>query len=184
MEKIDLATVIQETISTFCRNRSGDQPPVYVMLAPAMTQVPWQNRALRDFVRCFLYEALSTSDPEAAIEVALRKRFPLKDLNAFVRIQPSYWVQLRVSGRGLRILEPVVEELFADLGYRCEEWLGVENSKARLGIFGAVQSSAHKMVFCLEWAHHHLKCDLLLPIIDERAATTVIAHANDLSPQT
>lgn len=69
MEKIDLATVIQETISTFCRNRTGDKPPIYVTLAPAMTQVPWKNRALRDFVRCFLYEALSTSDPEASIEV-------------------------------------------------------------------------------------------------------------------
>jgi hypothetical protein len=184
MEKIDLTTVIQETISTFCRNRNGDKPPVYVMLAPAMTQVPWATRALRDFVRCFLYEALSTSDPEAPIEVALRKRFPLKDLNAFVRIQPSYWVQLRVSGRGLRILEPVIEELFADLGYRCEEWLGVERSKARLGIFGAVQSAAHKMVFCLEWAHHNLKCDLLLPITDEGAASTVVTGGGDPLPQT
>ena len=184
MEKIDLATAIQETISTFCRNRNGDKPPIYVMLAPAMTQVPWQNRALRDFVRCFLYEALSTSDPEATIEVTLRKRFPLKDLNAFVRIQPSYWVQLRVSGRGLRILEPVVEELFADLGYRCEEWLGVENSKARLGIFGAIQSAAHKMVFCLECAHHHLKCDLLLPISEDGAAATITTSRADISPQT
>lgn len=184
MEKIDLATVIQEVISTFCRNRIGDRPPVYVMLAPAMTQVPWKTRALRDFVGCFLYEALSTSDPEAAIEVALRKRFPLKDLNAFVGIQPSYWVQLRVSGRGLRILEPVVEELFADLGYRCEEWLGVQHSKARLGIFGAVQSSAHKMVFCLEWAHNALKCDLLLPVVEENPVSTLMPRLEDQLPQT
>jgi hypothetical protein len=184
MEKIDLATVIQGVISTFCRNRIGDKPPVFVMLAPAMTQVPWKNRALKDFVRCLLYEALSTSDPEAAIEVALRRRFPLKDLNAFVGIQPSYWVQLRVSGRGLRILEPVVEELFADLGYRCEEWLGVEHSKARLGIFGAVQSSAHKMVFCLESAHNILKCDLLLPVIEERAASSLMPRTESQLPQT
>lgn len=184
MEKIDLATVIQEVISTFCRNRIGEKPPVYVMLAPAMTQVLWKTRALRDFVRCFLYEALSTSDPEAAIEVALRKRFPLKDLNAFVGIQPSYWVQLRVSGRGLRILEPVVEELFADLGYRCEEWLGVEHSKARLGIFGAVQSSAQKIVFCLEWAHNALKCDLLLPVVEENPVSTLMPRLEDQLPQT
>lgn len=184
MEKIDLATVIQETISTFCRNRTGDKPPIYVTLAPAMTQVPWKNRALRDFVRCFLYEALSTSDPEASIEVVLRRRFSLKDLNAFVGIQPSYWAQLRVSGRGLRILEPVVEELFADLGYRCEEWLGVEQSKARLGIFGAVQSSAHKMVFCLESGRSVLKCDLLLPVTEHSSVLCLTSRAESRLSQT
>ena len=150
MEKIDLATVIQEVISKFCANRIGDKPPVYVMLAPAVTQVPWKTRALRDFVRCFLYEALSSSEPGAAIEVSLRRRYPLKDLNAFVGIHPCYWVQLRVSGRGLRLLEATIQELFPDLGYRCEEWLGIEQSRARLGIFGALQSPADKMIFCLE----------------------------------
>ncbi len=184
MEKIDLATVIQEVISAFCRNRIGDRPPVYVMLAPAMTQLPWQNGALKEFVRCFLYDALSSSDPEATIEVALRRRFPLKDLNAFVGIHPSYWVQLRVSGRGLRIIEPSVEELFADLGYRCEEWLGVENSKARLGIFGAVESLGDKMVFCLEWSHTVLKADLLLPVIDHSPAMHTPPRTEALLPQT
>lgn len=184
METIDLATVIQEVISTFCRNRIGDKPHVYVMLAPALTQVPWENRALKDFVRCFLYDALSTSDPDAAIEVALRRRFPLKDLNVFVGIQPSYWVQLRVAGRGLRIIEPSVEELFADLGYRCEEWLGVEHSKARLGIFGAVESLGNKMVFCLEWSHTTLKADLLMPVIDDSPASRLAPHAETQLPQT
>ena len=184
MEKIDLATAIQEVISTFCRNRIGDTPPVFLMLAPAMTQVPWANRALKDLVRCFLYDAFCTSDPEAAIEVTLRRRFPLKDLNAFVGIQPSYWVQLRVSGRGLRIIEPSVEELFADLGYRCEEWLGVERSKARLGIFGAVESLGGKMVFCLEWSHTVLKADLLLPVTEENITSRPAPRAETLLSQT
>jgi hypothetical protein len=171
MEKIDLAMVIQEVISTFCRNRIGDRPPVFLMLSPAMTQVPWATRALKDFVRSFLYDALSASDPEAAIEVTLRRRFPLKDLNAFVGIHPSYWVQVRISGRGLRIIEPSVEEMFAELGYRCEEWLGVQNSKARLGIFGAVESLGDKIVFCLQWSHTILKADLLLPITGDTVAS-------------
>ncbi|MGE5306608.1 MAG: hypothetical protein ACM3TN_25155, partial [Alphaproteobacteria bacterium] len=183
-EKIDLSTVIQEVISTFCRNRIGDKPPIYVTLAPAMAPVPWQNRALKDFVRCFLYDALLTNDPDAAIEVTLKRCFPLKDLNAFVGIQPSYWLQLRVSGRGLRIMEPLVEELFADLGYRCEEWLGVEKSKARLGIFGAVESSGQKMVFCLAWSHAMLKSDLLLPVIEHSSASYLTSRAEGRVPQT
>jgi hypothetical protein len=167
MDKIDLATIIQETISTFCRNRIGDKPPVFVKLSPAITQVPWENRALRHFVRGFLYESLLTSDPDAPIDVKLRKRFPLKDLNAFVRVQPSYWLQLRVSGRGLRVLEATVEELFAELGYRCEEWLGADDSPARLGIFSAIEGATSKMVFCLESSRSFVKSDLLLPICDD-----------------
>ena len=184
MEKIDLATVIQEVISSFCRNRIGDKPPIFVTLAPAIAPVPWPNRALRDFIRCLLYDALSTNDPDAAIEVTLKRRFPLKDLNAFVGIHPSYWVQLRVSGRGLRIMEPLVEELFADIGYRCEEWLGVENSKARLGIFGAVESSGQKLVFCLEWSRAMLKSDLLLPVIEHGSVSYLTSRAENRLPQT
>jgi hypothetical protein len=71
-----------------------------------------------------------------------------------------------VAGRGLRILEPAVEELFADLGYRCEEWLGIEDSSARLGIFGPVEAASPKMVFCLEVSRGFLKADLLLPVFE------------------
>jgi hypothetical protein len=54
----------------------------------------------------FLYEVLLTNDPDAIIEVTLRRKLELKDLNAFVGVRPSYWMQLRVAGRGLKIMEP------------------------------------------------------------------------------
>jgi hypothetical protein len=73
---------------------------------------------------------------------------------------------MRVSGRGLKVMEPLVEDLFIDLGYRCEEWVGVENSGARLGIFGAIDKAESKIVFCLETSREILKCDLLLPIYE------------------
>jgi hypothetical protein len=48
MERIDLASVIQETVSTFCRNRIGDKPPVFLTFSPALTEMPWKNRPLKD----------------------------------------------------------------------------------------------------------------------------------------
>ena len=96
----------------------------------------------------------------------MRRRSLLKDLTAFVGIQPSYWVQLRVSGRGLRIAEQFVEDLFTEVGYRCEEWVGMDGSDARLGIFGTIDAPKLKMVFCLESTRHRLRCDLLLPVVD------------------
>jgi hypothetical protein len=40
------------------------------------------------------------------------------------------------------------------------------------------------MVFCLEWAHNALKCDLLLPIVEESAASTLMPRAEGQLPRT
>ncbi len=166
METIDLGTIIQQVIAKFSENRIGQKPPVFVMISGSLPHVPWYDRSLREFARLFLYEALVTNDPDATVEVAVRRKAELKDLNEFVGIHPSYWIQMRVSGRGLKVMERLVEDLFADLSYRCEEWVGMENSGARLGIFGALDKPESKMIFCLETSRDILKCDLLLPIYE------------------
>jgi hypothetical protein len=167
MEQVNLGSVIEKSIARFSRNRIGDKPPVFVALTPALTQVPWKDRTLREFLQFFLYESLLTSHPDAAIEISLRRRMLLKDLTAFVGIQPSYWVQVRVSGRGLRVAEPLIEDLFSEVGYRCEEWVGMSGCDARLGIFGTIDAPQLKMVFCIESMKHRLRCDLLIPVIDD-----------------
>jgi hypothetical protein len=164
MERVNLGSVLEQAISKFSRNRIGDKPPVFVMISPTLTPIPWHDRSLKEFVRMLLYEVLLTNDPDAAIEVVLRRKIELKDLNAFVGVRPSCWVQLRISGRGLRIRELLVEELFTEVGYCCEEWVGVEDSTARLGIFGSKDKPELKMVFCVELNRNSLKCDLLLPV--------------------
>ena len=167
MEQVNLGSVIEQAISRFSQNRIGEKPPVFVTLAPALPQIPWKGAALRQFLQFFLYESLLTSDANAAVEISLRRRSVLKDLTDFVGIQPSYWVQLRLSGRGLRIAESFVEDLFGQVGYRCEEWVGVDGSAARLGIFGTIDAPGLKIVFCIESTRHRLRCDLLLPVVDK-----------------
>ena len=164
MERVNLGSVLEQAISKFSQNRIGDKPPVFVMISPTLTPIPWHDRSLKEFVRMLLYEVLLTNDPDAAIEVVLRRKMELKDLNAFVGVRPSCWVQLRISGRGLRIRALLVEELFTEVGYCCEEWVGVEDSTARLGIFGSKDKPELKMVFCVELHHNTRKCDLLLPV--------------------
>jgi len=180
MEQINLGSVIEQAITRSGQNRLGERPPVFVALAPVLPHIPWKDGALRRFLQSFLYESLITSDASAPVEISLRRRSLLKDLTAFVGVQPSYWVQLRISGRGLRVGDQTVEDLFAEVGYRCEEWVGIEGSDARLGIFGAIDAPKLKMVFCLESARHRLRCDLLLPVNDDSPAPCLAeaaAHA-------
>ena len=178
MEHVNLGAVIEQAITRFTRNCIGDKPPVFVVLSPALTQVPWKDRTLREFLQFFLYESLLTSQPDAAIEISLRRRPVLKDLTAFVGVQPSYWVQIRVSGRGLRIAEPLIEDLFSEVGYRCEEWVGMGEANARLGIFGAIDAPKLKMVLCLESKKQRLRCDILLPIVDDAPVPCLLKNSS------
>jgi len=166
MEQVNLGSVIEQAISKFSQNRIGDKPPVFVMISPASASIPWHDRSLKEFVRMFLYEVLLTNDPDATLEISLRRKLELKDLSSFIGVHPACWIQLRVSGRGLKVMEHLIEELCAEVGYRCEEWVGVEDSAARLGIFGNENRPELKMVFCLESNRNVLKCDLLLPIFE------------------
>jgi hypothetical protein len=87
-------------------------------------------------------------------------------------------VQLRISGRGLKIAEQTIEDLFAEVGYRCEEWIGIQGSDARLGIFGTIDTPNLKMVFCLGSTRHKLRCDLLLPVNDGSPAPCLAKNAS------
>jgi hypothetical protein len=185
MDHVNLGSVIEQAISKFGQNRIGDKPPVFIMISPGLAPVPWHDRSLKEFVRMFLYEVLLTNDPGAIVEVTLRRKTELKDLNAFVGIRPSYWMQLRVAGRGLKIMEPLIEELFAEAGYHSEEWVGVQDSSARLGIFGNRNKLQLKMVFCLELSRNILKCDVLLPVFADVPLTYLaIAEEKHIAPRT
>jgi len=175
MKKIDLGSIVQQTIFRYSQNHGSDKPLVFVTLAPALTQVPWQDRTAEDFVRRLIYETLLTSDPGAPIEVSLRHRTHLNDLNGLIGIKPSYWIQLRIAGRGIRVAEYLIDELFDELGFRVEEWVGIDGSDTRMGIFGTIDAPKLKMVFCLESVRHKQKCDLLLPIIEGNPPTALVS---------
>jgi hypothetical protein len=98
MEHVNLGSVIEEAISKFSQNRIGEKPPLFVMISPALTPIPWHDRSLREFVRMFLYEVLLANNPDALIEIALRRKMELKDLNAFVGVVPRTGCNLELPG--------------------------------------------------------------------------------------
>ena len=164
MERIDLAKTINEATATFCQNRIGDKPPISVTVGAVSREIPWPDRKLQELVKGFIYETLLTNDPGAQLTVLLRRRPQLKDLSEFIGVQPSYWLHLRVSGRGVRLSESFINEFFYDIGYRCAEWVGGAEAETRLGIFTAAGMPEIKIVFCLEDNRFTRKFDLLLPV--------------------
>ena len=164
MERIDLAKTIQEATATFCQNRIGDKPPILVTVPASVTDIPWPDRKLQELVRLFLYETVLTNDPDAEVAVSLRRRSALKGLGEFVGVQPSYWLHLRISGRGVRLSESFIAGFFGDVGYQCTEWVGAAESENRLGIFNAADKPEIRIVFCLDIGRFTRKFDFLLPV--------------------
>jgi hypothetical protein len=163
MERIDLRKVIRETVATFNHIRTGEKPPLYLGLTQDAQDICWPYPNLSGLVRMFLYETLLTNSPNVRIEVLLSRRAQLRDLAKFVGIYPACWLHLRICGRGLGHVESFIDDLFNEAGYICEEWVGVENSANRLGIFAARRDLDVKIIFCLESRRFKRTFSLLLP---------------------
>ena len=168
MEQVDLGTVIQDAIARFSRNRIGEKPPVSIRISAALPTTSWPDGSLRRIVKALLYEALMSNNPEAPMEVCLRRRSELKEFDAFVRLHPMYWAQVRVAGRGLRLRDLSFEEVLNDLGYESEEWLGIKNTTTQFAVFA--KGLHQKLIFCTDPGNTVKKYDLLLPITEPPVA--------------
>jgi len=168
--RIDLGALIEEVIQKFSRNRIGVKPAVFVKIPPEQPYVSSGDKALEKLIRVYLYESLLMGNPDTPVHVMVHRRASLKDLETFAGIYPAYWTQLRVQVHSPCILHNLVKEKFNELGYDCDEWIGVENSNAQLAIFSASWPES-KVVFCADITQDLTKCDLLIPVSLETVST-------------
>lgn len=103
------------------------------------------------------------------IHIIVQERTRLGDLEGFVGVSPLYWVQLRIKGSGSGMIERMVEEIFDDLGYRCEERVGLEGSAVQLAVFSPVKEVQPKMGFCFDGSRAMRRCDFLIPVFRKNA---------------
>jgi len=166
MAQIDLEEVVEGVISKFSRNRIGPKPRILAKIPPDLSPIFWQDDGLEKFVKQFLYHALLANNPDVPVLVMMHERARLADLESFVGVSPLCWIQLRIEGHGSGMIDSVVEEVFRDLGYHCEEWVGVEGSNTQLAIFSPREKEEPKMVLCFDIVKFMWKCDLLIPVAD------------------
>jgi hypothetical protein len=162
----NLKGLIDNVICKFRRNRTGPQPKVVVKIPVDLPLLFWYDDGLERFIKNFLYHALQVNNPEMPVHILVHQRNRLTDLEGFVGVNPLFWMQLRVEGHGPGMIESAVEEIFDGLGYRCEEWVGVEGSQSQLAIFKPIKKSEPKLVLCIESAKNVWKCDFLVPVSD------------------
>ena len=166
MKEVDLGIVVHDAILRFNQRRTMTRPAVSLSIPSNLSKIPWRDDSLGRLVQAFLYHALLMNDPSGSVRVAVHERSELHDLEEFLQLRPFYWMQLRVEGEGSPGFESVVEEIFDDFGYRCEKWVGVENSDAQLTVFGFGTKNEPKMVCCADKCGMIHKHDFLIPVTE------------------
>ncbi len=171
MTEVDLKSLIEGIVTKFNRNRTGAKPVVIATIPPGLPNLFLRDARLAKLLRLFLYEVLLMNEPEAPVQVLVHKRSRLRDLEAFVGVSPQYWIQLRIAAHGPCIPEKLIEERSREVDYRCEEWVGVEDSNAQLAILSPLDENGQKMVFCVDATKRARKCDFLIPVNQPLAFT-------------
>ena len=175
MRQVNIGMIVQDIISRVHRNRTESNAPIFLSFLPTPPPVPWPDYRLEEFLRYFLYETLISNCRKISVEISLRQPSIVKDLNTLVHIQPSYWVQLSISGRGLGVRVETIGDLFAEVGYRCEERLGSDSTNQQLGIFESFDAPRQSLIFYCSSVRERQRLDLLVPIIDKTRPAQLMA---------
>jgi len=75
----------------------------------------------------------------------------------------------------LKMFEKLAQELCYDVGYRCEEWITIEDSTVRFATFAAFDRPHIKIVLLLESTKSTHRCDLLFPVAETSLASCMVS---------
>jgi hypothetical protein len=90
----------------------------------------------------------------------------MADMEEFFAISPVHWLQLSAKGFIENGFENSVRGVLIALGYRCSEWIGVEDSEARLGAFHYGDSEDLALILYVQDQGFRRQCDFLIPVTE------------------
>ena len=77
---------------------------------------------------------------------------------------PSYWFRLSVQSQAATGFEKGAREILEDLGYRCSEWVGIDDSDFQLGAFHYGKQDTLALVLFIKNSSARRVCDFLIPV--------------------
>ena len=169
MRELDLTALLRKTVLRLNKMHAGTGPSVQLSLALNLSKFFWHDCSLEKLIDRLVHYASVISPPARPVRIAVRQKAKMQDLEKFFDIHPSHWVQIKIDLAAAGF-EEGVRKTFEDHGYRCEEWVGVEDSRQQMGVFSLEAEQKLKLLF---WAENHTfrhKCDLLIPVTDPVAS--------------
>ncbi len=131
----------------------------------------WHDRSLGQLLERIVCQASRNVDSGTPIRIAVRQKAKMSGLAKFFQIYPSHWIQLKITRRGPLGLEAGVREMLEDSGFRCDEWIGAEESWPQLGFFSYGTKHLLKVACYLQRRRSTQTCELLIPVLTSASPT-------------
>ena len=141
-------------------------PLVHLSISPLLSEFSCHGDKLEALAEQFLMRLLAFSSQARSVRVAVRIKRRMVDLEEFFSVSPANWLHLSAKGVFENGFENSVREGLIALGYRCSEWIGVEDSEARLGAFHYSASEDLALILYAQDQGSRRQCDFLIPVTE------------------
>jgi hypothetical protein len=146
------------------KKRKNFGPLIQLSISPLPSGLSWHGNKLEALAEQFLICTLAFSSPARCIRVAVRLKRHMVDLEEFFSVSPDHWLHLSAKGALETGFEDSVREVLNNLGFRCSEWIGVEDSEAKLGAFHYEAFKDLALILYVQDQGSRWQCDFLIPV--------------------
>jgi hypothetical protein len=163
---MNLDANLKKIVHRFNKKNKNLGPSIHLSISPSLSGFSRHEGKLEALAAQFLISTLAFGSQARCIRVAVRIKRRMTDLEKFFSISPAHWFHLSAKGDLETGFEGSVREVLKDLGFRCSEWIGVEDSEARLGAFHDGTSKDPSLIVYVQDQGSRRQCDFLIPVTE------------------
>jgi hypothetical protein len=163
---MNLDDTLRRIVLRLNKKYKNPRPLIHLQISPLLSGFSWHEEKLETLAEQFLSHMLAFSNQARSIRIAVRLKRRMADLEEFFAISPVHWIYLSAKGAFENGFETSVREALNILGYRCSEWIGVEDSEARLGAFHYGASKDLALILYVQDQGSRRQCDFLIPVAE------------------
>lgn len=138
--------------------------PVHLTIPPELSEFSWDSRNFELLIERFLGHVLKISHPGVPVRMTVHEMMRKEDLEEFFSLYPDYWLHVKIHSQSETGLGSGAKEALESLGYRCAEWIGVEDSESQMGVFHAGAREKPALIVFVRNRGARRDCDLLIPV--------------------
>jgi hypothetical protein len=159
-------TIIRSAIFRLDSRPSRSKSSLQVSIPLVLSEFQWNDRNFESLIEKFLEHVLEISIPAGVVRVAVHEMKRKTDLEEFTSVHPEYWLHLSVESQAETGYEGGAKQILQDLGYQCAEWIGLEESESKLGVFRFGTQDMPALILFIQNRRALRNCDFLIPVVD------------------
>jgi hypothetical protein len=158
------AKIIKSIILKLNKIKSRSKSALYLSISSDLSDLQWDDGNFKNLIETFLKYLLKISHPSRHVLIAVHEIKQKRDLEDFFSVHPKCWLNLRFECQAENGFESGAKTILGNLGFRCSEWIGVEDSSSQLGAFQFGTQDKPALILFVQNRGARRNCDFLIPV--------------------